>query len=254
MLITCPSGLKGTIRKLKVAEANALADDAALRRGDSIDNVLKACWLETEDAGPYNPKDALPKINWDKALVADRFYTVVQLRVATYGSAYDFKVQCTNTACRKMFPWRIDLVKDLPVRIIPSESLQIFMGGNKFSTNLAGKQITFRLQDGAGERAAARAINANKQRQVTISLNSRIIEIEGVESNDKMRWIENLDMDEVRELIARLDDADGGVETSIEVECDGCASIQETSLPLGKEFWLPSSTKMGKLSLSASSS
>jgi hypothetical protein len=51
--ITCPSGLSGRIRGMKVAEERILADKKLARDGGQIDALLAACWIETLDAGPY---------------------------------------------------------------------------------------------------------------------------------------------------------------------------------------------------------
>lgn len=49
--ITCPSGLSGRIRGMKVREERVLADRKLAKSGGQIDELLNACWEETLDVG-----------------------------------------------------------------------------------------------------------------------------------------------------------------------------------------------------------
>ena len=97
--ITCPSGLAGTIRGLKGKEGTLLADRAAAKSGATFEKILAACWLSTDDPGPYQVEEGKP-LGWSKVLVADRFYTLLQIRALTFGDGYAFSVQCAASSCR----------------------------------------------------------------------------------------------------------------------------------------------------------
>ena len=66
-IITCPSGLSGRIRGMKVREERVLADRRLAKSGGQVDELLAACWEETLDAGPYDfgekPIDASARIS-----------------------------------------------------------------------------------------------------------------------------------------------------------------------------------------------
>ena len=53
-IITCPSGLSGRIRGMKVREEHVLADRKLAKNGGQVDELLAACWEETLDPGPYD--------------------------------------------------------------------------------------------------------------------------------------------------------------------------------------------------------
>ncbi len=237
--VVCPSGLSGQLRKLKAMEANLLADETNRRKEEALDSVLRACWLETHDPGPYALNDGV--LSWDDVLVADRFVAVLDLRIATYGRDYDFRLACEASDCRQRFGWHIDLADDLPRFELPSASVRGFTTGNRFDGHFPGcdKAFVFQLQTGRGEREAAKRLKANKARRLTVSLASRIVEIDGVHTNDKLRFLDALDMDDVTSALEQMDAVDGGVETTIEVQCEHCGLTQEVELPLGKDFWLP---------------
>ena len=50
-VITCPSGLTGRVRGMKVREERILADRKLAKSGGQVDELLGACWEETLDPG-----------------------------------------------------------------------------------------------------------------------------------------------------------------------------------------------------------
>jgi len=79
-VITCPSGLSGRIRGLKVREERILADRKLAKAGAQLDELLMSCWLETLDPGPYEEP-----LDWSKVLQGDRFFVLLMIRVLYYG-------------------------------------------------------------------------------------------------------------------------------------------------------------------------
>ena len=67
----------------------------------------------------------------------------------------------------------------------------------------------------------------------------RIVEIEGVEDSGKRQFLEEMELGDAAALLDRFDEADGGVETTIEVECPSCLGVQEVQLPFERGFFLP---------------
>ncbi len=237
--ITCPSGLTGTIRGLKGKEGKLLADRNAARSGATFDQILAACWLSTEDAGPYEALDKTP-LDWAKVLVADRFYALLKIRALTFGDTYAFSVQCAAASCRERFEWEIRL-SELPVRTLPAETLAAFQAGNRLETRLPrdGRKVWFKLLTGADEQRAAKAIKAGQGGLLQAALLARLVEVEGVASSERRAFLDELELADQVALLDRFDEADGGVETSIEVECPSCLSVQELDLPFERGFFLP---------------
>jgi hypothetical protein len=250
-VITCPSGLQGEIRGFKVKEANLLADRASLKRGTALDSVLAGCWLQTIDSGPYPWLEAGKPVDWSKALVCDRFYTLMRIRAETFGEEYAFKLQCANTSCNERFEWELAL-SDLPVKPLPEESRAIILAGdNRFETTLSdGRKCWFSLQTGANEIAAASALRTSSSRILLTALAHRIQEVEGIPKGMPIsKYLEELDMRDILNLLALFDEVDGGIETDIDVECTVCGTEQGVSLPFGADFFLPrpkKSTSLGR--------
>jgi len=236
--ITCPSGLSGRIRGMKVREERILADRKLARSGGQVDKLLAACWEETLDPGPYDFGEQ--EIDWGKVLQGDRFYALLQVRALTYGPEYFFSVGCQNDACRARIEWELDL-GDLPVRPLSDESRAAFLDGNRFETTLpeAGKKVWFSLATGELERRLPRVRKSAGDRVLSAMLALRIQEIEGVEPRDRRRFIEDLSLADADFLMDELDRVDCGVETAIEIECPECFSIQEVELPFEQTFFMP---------------
>lgn len=237
MLVECPSGLTVVLRKLKVAEANILADKQAQQRGATADTLLASVWEETHDVGPYTFETHKPP-RWDEVLVGDRFYAQVAVRIATHGADYGFRIPCA--VCKNAINWSTDL-SVLPKKMLSPEDAEVFKNGNRFTATAPdGRNIVFHLSTGKHEKRAQMMFKQSRANRITAGLLSKIDEIEGVQNRQK--YFDQLDFTEALDLIEIIDAHDCGLETKFEVECDECYATSEVLLPLGPEFWGPTRT------------
>lgn len=249
--IVCPSGLAGEIRGLKGKEGKLLSDRTSARAGATFEKILAGCWVATTDPGIYDlPADG--PLDWSKVLVADRFYTLLQIRARTFGDEYAFSVQCQSQACRERFEWTLNL-QELPVVPLSEAAKVAFKAGNRFETTLPhdGRQVWFRLMTGADEVRAASVLKAGRDGTLLIALALRILEIEDVPDHDKRKFLDDMEMADAAALLDQFDQADGGVETTIEVECPSCLGVQDVQLPFERGFFLPTAKAAGKLAKAA---
>jgi len=239
MNIVCPSGLSGEIRGLKGKEGKLLSDRTAARAGSTFEKILAGCWTATTDPGIYDlPVDG--SVDWSKVLVGDRFYALLQIRALTFGDEYAFSVQCPAAICRERFEWTLNL-QELPVVALSDASKAAFRAGNRFETTLPrdGRKVWFRLMTGADEARAVTALKAGRDGVLLAALALRIVEIENVADGEKRRFLDDMEMADATALLDQFDDADGGVETSIEIECPSCLGVQDVELPFERGFFLP---------------
>jgi hypothetical protein len=241
-MIVLPSGLAGDIRKLKGTEANILADQKRAKKGETFDAIMAGCWLRTEDPGPYKIAEG-GSVPWGKVLVCDRFVALMAIRIATYGPVYSFKAHCDKKegGCDHRFEWEVNLETQLPIFDLPEESrAAIKEGRNRFETEVDGKRVVFKLITGEDEWKGGRKLAENKNQLITTALGNRVVEVDGVNRAHIDRWITNLDLDVQLEMLAAFEKVDGGVETSLEIECPECDRPFEVSPPFaGADFWLP---------------
>ena len=237
-LVICPSGLAGRVRGLKVKEEQILTDRQLAKAGGQVDALLAACWEETTDPGPYVFEG---KPDWGRVLVADRFVALVQIRIATYGATYAFQVPCER--CGERIEWELEL-DALPVRALSADSRRTFEGGNRFKVRLpgAGREVWFRLLIGNDEKKLPQLRQANREKVLSASLAHRVLEIEGVAEKDRRAYLEDLTLGDVSVLLAEVDRVDGGIETSIDIQCTACQAVQAIDLPFQGSFLLPTGT------------
>lgn len=241
MIVNCPSGLVVELRKLKVAEANILADKQAQQKGATLDQLLAAVWVATHDVGPYTFKD---KPIWEDVLSGDRFYAQMMVRIATHGRDYDFRLPCS--VCKSVIDWSVNL-DDLPLKQLKPEDAETFKAGNKFvDIGPDGKQVHFHLMTGKHEKKAQQILKSNRATRITASLLSRIDEVEGVK--DRPTYLNDLDFTAALDLVDMLDSHDCGIETEFLVVCDECGAESDVNLPLDQPgYWSPNrkATKTG---------
>jgi hypothetical protein len=254
---TTPSGLAGNIRGLSGKDGRYLADLRVSKANKIPDYILKSCWLDTTDSGIYRIPDG-QNPDWGNCLVGDRDYTLLRVRVASYGPEYSFKVVCQKPTCRHRFEWEIDLDK-LPVKELKKKDREIFLAGNRFEETIPddGRKVTFKLATGNDVLRAAmhRKEMKAKQKKSAIgetgnllveSILMRIVELEGIAEKSPRRraekhrdFLEELPMRSVAALLDRFDSHDCGIETTIEVECEECEEPQDVQLPFDGDFFFP---------------
>lgn len=244
--VITPSALRGTVRNLKGKEANVLADQVKARKLTTFDHILESCFEALDDPGKLGDlyitrtsDDAPPKINWDRVLLGDRFAVLMQIRIATYGSEYNFKHKCES--CGESFEWEVDLVKDLRMQSYSPETIEKYKNGNRFDAELPdGKLFHFKLLTGEDEKRAAKRAKQKKDEAVTVALSERILSIDGV-GDDKVAirsYLEDLDIEDIYEAIDTIDEQDGGYVTDINVDCEHCGAENLVRLPFGGDFWI----------------
>ncbi len=255
--IECPSGLKGTIRKWKLSEGNILANKRIAKQNKLIDELMRAVWLKTIERGQceYDMNGLGPK--WAGVLAGDRMYALVQARILTFGSEYEFKYQCDSPSCERHFWWGIDL-SELKIKRLKPEHAKTFNDGNRFEAELAtiGKKIQFRLMTGSVQRAALKDAEENQDEPLTTSLSHRITGVEGItfdRKNTIKDWLEDQDLGFAIDVVEMLDEFDCGIETGIEIECPHCDNEMDIELPLTKEFFMPRKRKKKRAPTEASS-
>lgn len=236
--VTCPSGLKGVFRGLKVKDERIMTDAKLIRSGKMITKLLASCWESTIDPGPY-ALGAEQAPNWDSIISADRIYSTLQLRIASYGPKYEFQVTCDIEVCKRAFGWAMDL-SDLPVRPLSEKGLKHIATSEPMPYQLAdGKTSQWRMLTGDDEQFLARLEVKEQSRFLTHSLAKRIVKIEGSEENYKavLAAIEDFEAADADLLWDEIDEIEGGVETVFEVECPSCEGRQRVTLPLQGSFF-----------------
>lgn len=246
--IVCPSGLSGTIRRLRIRELDILASNKQQKKGTSITSLMTSVWSDTTDLGVYQApfcefrKDSndQPIIDWNRVLLGDRTFVLLQLRRLSLGKDFYFKTPCRVASCRRQIAWNVDL-DDIKVTVPSDEALgQLAKGENEFYRTLPFDEtkVAFRLLNGADESSVAkRPIDEDKQLSSSILL--RLTHVEGSSQSPKARrtFVEDMDADDAEWLQEQWEEADVHIETRIEIECDHCHTIRRIELPFDADFF-----------------
>lgn len=239
MIITMPSGFAGEIRGMKVRELQQLADPSLARGGRALD-VMLGVFTSITALGPYARRWSIGgKPSWDDVLQGDVFAALIDVRCATWGPDYSFRVRCHE--CKEGYDWGLDL-RDLPRRPYPEETIaSLVEGQNAFTTTgPGGEEIAFRVL----YRSDEKTIDAKRRRNggkfgLADALEARIIRVAGVKEGRARAWIENLEALDAKALGDAMQLVEGGVETDIETICTFCGWQQWVSLPFDQAFYSP---------------
>lgn len=227
--ITLPSRAVVTIKSLQVADASKIAASKK-NASDSVTQIIDLAVVERVDLGPYTKSRDFA--SWYSA---DRFVIALWARVLTYGATYDFPFTCEECGARN--EWTIDLTRDITIKPIPAASLERTAAnegipiGDWHGVSVFGRLLTGR-DDVTAETAHGGLVD---------TLTARIHSIDGDRTREKISaFVGDVELTELPDLVAFLDQADGGAETKIGVRCAHCDYTQDEQLPLGARFFRPS--------------
>lgn len=243
--ITCPSGLEGKLRPLKVKDEALTKDAKLVKSGELVYELAKRCWVEATSQGPYDLVDKA--VDWRKVMQGDAFAVFLEIRRITYGDEYDFTCQCKS--CRSTINWTMKF-SELDVRELSEEGEASWKTGEPIAVETeSGLRVTGKILTGEDDKYIARLQEGREMSQRNATLCQRIVSIEGVDTKkpfEKIRWVESLDAGDADELLELLEWHDCGVDTEIPVTCANCYYDQTVTLPLGASFFLKKLRKKAK--------
>ena len=233
--VVCPSGMRGMIRPLKVTEERLYREAKVIKANRTIQQFISHGWVGLVDPGPYNFKG--DKVDWDKLLIGDSMYLLMQVRAATYTHEYPIVFPCQG--CNKPVNHTIDVLQDMEMQLLPEESRVHVSTGDPMSIMYDNREIRFRLLTLGDEKQISRIEDMRKFNRVQAALAVRIVEVEGIDKHGfgVINWIEEMDASEPDDLTEILDEYDCGLDTTIDAICEHCKYRQELDLPLQASFF-----------------
>jgi len=246
-----PSSLKLETRGLTLAEENILA--SADRRGDDeiLDRVFASCWKGTVDPGPYKlGQNNQPP--WSDLIQGDRFVHMLFLRTLSYTNGHLYEIEVYHEDCGTRFPWQVDLLKDMPIRMLNEDAIERVRTGTPFETSIDGRVVKFKIPTVKEAKFTEKLQEQFPERMMAAMLRARLVEVEGVEKRDLMDWLDGnngvsekypgLTSEQGEELRDAYDLVDGGIDTDVEVVCTKptCRQAFLHAVPFGRRFLLPS--------------
>lgn len=234
-LIRCPSGLSLIIRGMQGRELRFIQDKALIKSGAFLDKILEACAESVQDAGPYTLTDS-GALDWDSVLPGDKFFALLRIRAETFGDEFTFDRKCG--ACKEPYQWRLNL-SDLPIKELAPEDFLRLKNGEPMEIRVksSGALVKYRLANAEDDRAAAKA--KNETNALIAMFTRRVHSIEGVDTKTLRAHFESMSLGDLFGLAREMESHDCGVETTIEVYCPNCETVEKVGLPIGPGFWIP---------------
>ena len=162
-------------------------------------------------------------------LSGDRLFVLVRLRQISLGDEVELEMSCPNPACRETNYVTINL-EDLEVTPYGEE--------REFAFTLpgSGKTVRFGYLDGHKEKRLA----ALKEPNITSAMLIRIIDIDGKAPSKKaLAEMSMRDRNALRQEMARVD---AGIDTAVEVDCEGCGTLHPHAAGGRTGFFVPRSS------------
>ena len=259
-LVTCPSGLSGYLRRMKVEELYEM-NEAAARGGTDggLWRVLSSLWVETTDAGPYSfIVPGTERIDVRRLLMGDAMHLLVQARIASLGTYHEFTYQCPR--CRERSTVEVDLDENIHVRQLPESAATTLRSGKPFvATTLSGARIHYRLATIAHDDEVAK-LRKQLERDVKNGRRKRLaprgkadlfaamttfIEELGEEKSRDQRarydWFLGLEVAEEIHFDEQVSTNDCGYDDAIQHVCDNevCRARNEVGVPFDSTFFRP---------------
>ncbi len=215
-----PSGVEVELREMTGAEEELLTNQRLIRTGDAVNQVLKNCIVRLDENEEPSIKDVLDLLS------GDRLFILVKLRQISLGDEVELELVCPNTACRAA-----------NVVTVNMEDLEITPYGEdrEFSFVLPGskRKVRFGYLDGHKEKRLA----ALKEPSISSAMLIRLIDIDGSAPSKKlMNEMSLRDRSALRQEMLRVD---GGVDTTVETECEVCGTRIRTRLEAEPGFLFP---------------
>lgn len=219
------SGPKGvTIQEWMTEEEDVLSDTKKLKSGQAINEVLEQTVVEAKE----NPD------NWDfdKMLVGDRTFIMLQEKILSHGPEYEFTSQCPK--CKETEEYTVDL-SELEVQHLKSDK-------EEFVEEIEGYKVYYRLMKGKDVKRLQTLQKNNSDTLMTSYMILRTTKIEDPEGNPvNKRDFFPIPSRLAGKLRSAMDENDCGVDTTIKIDCSNprCLYEYEQELPMGKNFYLP---------------
>lgn len=210
---------------------------------DALTGLLDSTTVEVMDPGIYT-LDAQGRFPWRDALSGDRMDALLNLRRASYpdGDKALCEVRCGT--CGDTFGWEVDIETDLLRRPYPPATLAVLREGRPLKAMVGAHTVTFELVTGASETRYARMLGDHPEREVSVLLRSRIVDVMGpdgpINRGEILDWLDGgatgarwtgLSAADAEALQDAMDVADGGYDTEVEAYHPACGGATRFDLP-----------------------
>lgn len=207
-------------RELAGPEEDVLA--SGMSAGQKMTQVMSNCTLEMGSLAPHEIKKAVERL-----VITDRWFYLVQLRILSLGSAYNFETVCPH--CQQTDKITYDL-KTVAVKNAP-DAQNLF---GEITLPRTGKKIRWKVADGETDAKIEKMASSGKE--ASVALFARVTEVDDRPAT--LVDVINLPLADRSALRKAMDEKEGEFDDTFERTCGKCGQVYEGQLQLdGKTFF-----------------
>jgi len=224
------------ISSMTAKEEDILTSRALIKKGTVITQLIRSCLINKG-------------MDINSLLSGDKNALMIAIRITGYGADYGVEITCPS--CDEKFKNTFDL-NEMPIRSFEIEPVE--KGRNLFSFMLPKieKEVMFSFLTGNEEEELSKMSERKKKAyggnsadsNVTARLVASIYSFDGITDKGKIaRVVNHLPAYDSMALRNHIDENEPGVQMVQYATCDQCGEESEVNIPLGVEFFWPSSTR-----------
>lgn len=164
--------------------------------------------------------------------IGDRIFILMALRRVSIGDEYALEVECDNPECKSKRTYTVSLA-DLTVKKMPEPNRRLYD-----VTLPSGATARFRISTGLDEERAMRMDKAEDALSKAMLMRLELLNGAPPQLADvkAMKWKDR------RALRDAWDKVEGGIDTSIEIQCSDCGKEFKREVQIDSNFFFPSDT------------
>ena len=221
------------IKAMTTKEEDILTSRALIKKGTVINELIKSCVTE-------------PGVDLDALIAGDRNALMIGIRCTGYGSVYKPAMKCPS--CDAQTEQAFDLGQ-LPIKTLDADPVS--EGVNEFEYELpkTKAKVTFKFLTGKDEEGLLatqerkkKVVSAQVDTLVSDQLKASLLSVNGVRDRSKLAFfVDNMPGQDSLALREHMRKIQPGIDMTATFECDKCSHVEEVQIPIGIEFFWPSS-------------
>jgi len=219
------------IRAMTAREEDILTSRALLKKGTAITELIRSCIVDKS-------------VNVSDMLIGDRNALMVAVRITGYGPEYPVELECPDCDTNTQHTFNL---AELQIRRLAIDPVVEGSNAFEFALPVSKKNVRFKFLTGRDEDDMMALAEKQKKHglgnesAVTTALQYAIVAVDGVTDRAKIsNFIKSMPARDSRALRTYIKDNEPGIVMRQDVACDKCGHSEEVDMPLGVNFFWPS--------------
>lgn len=218
-------------KAMTTREEDILMSRALIKKGTVIKELIKSCLMDRN-------------IRVESLLSGDQVALMLAIRSSGYGTEYCPSLDCPKCEAKNDLVISLDELELKPLTVQPVEvGVNLF----EFILPVSGKKVLFKFSTVEDEEKVLLEMEQKKKRGllndnlVTTKLLSSVVSVDGnTDKSDISKFVSYMSAKDSKALRKYMLDNEPGVNTEVEFQCKACDHFDRIVMPMGREFFWPS--------------